>query len=143
LIEGLLTVLNNEIGKSPGAFDTIVSIDSPQIINIGILLARRLKTRFTSIVTNANMPGETIQQEYRVKGKSKVLKMKKDTVKKNSKVLLIDYLISSGEDIKASEFLLQQIQGVSVVGCLCIFSIPRLNGEKKLQSKLISIINLD
>jgi len=50
--------------------------------------------------------------------------MKKGAVKENSRVLLIDYLISTGEEIKASELLLQQIKGVSVVGCLCLFSIP-------------------
>ena len=48
-IDGLLFVLTNEIGLSPEVFDTIVSINSPQIINIGILIARRLKLPFVSI----------------------------------------------------------------------------------------------
>jgi len=48
-VEGLLNILKNEIGEAPEIFDTIVSIDSPQIINIAILLAKRFKLPLASI----------------------------------------------------------------------------------------------
>ena len=89
------------------------------------------------------MPGNTIKQEYVQKGRKKMLTLKNGVVKENAKVLLIDYLIGAGDVIMASELLIQQIKGAKVVDSFCIFSVPRLNGDKKVMSKLVTIFNLD
>ena len=59
--------------------------------------------------------------------------------------------MSTGEALKGVKQLLKQIDGVQVVGCLCVFSIPRLNGKKKIEgdgigemkTKYASLIDLD
>ena len=52
--------------------------------------------------------------------------------------------MATGEAIQACEQLIQKISGAQLVGCFCIFVIPRLNGKKKIPyANFASLINLD
>lgn len=72
--------------------------------------------------------------------------LRKDTVKENTRVVLVDYLMSTGEALNASKLLVQQTRGVQVVGCFCLFTIPRVNGKKKVEDEMTKyayLIDLD
>ena len=50
--------------------------------------------------------------------------------------------MATGEALKASKDLLMQTDGIQVVGCFCLFAVPRLNGRNKVEDSNTKYTNL-
>ena len=57
--------------------------------------------------------------------------------------MIIDDLLATGGTLKAAEDLISKIPGVTVTSSFCLFEIPFLKGRKKLNSKMVSLVELD
>ena len=65
-------MIKNEIGGPFTDFDQVVSLDSEQVPNIGVLLAKRFKLPFAAI-RHEPLPGPCLTANYGPKFKRKTL----------------------------------------------------------------------
>ena len=119
-IDGIQKIVTTEIGlplssKAPNesvnnytkSFTHIVSLESPYVPPIGALLAKNLKLPYAKI-KNEQVPGPSYIQEYGIGLKKKRVVVEKSAIKPkpDARVLLIHYLMATGDNLVACQHLL-------------------------------------
>jgi adenine phosphoribosyltransferase len=120
--------------------DFIAGIESRGFI-FGSVLAYTLNVGFVPIRKKGKLPYTTIAEKYALEYGFDEVEIHIDAFRdiKNPKVLLIDDLIATGGTAKAAEDLIKKA-GAEVVESCFIIELQDLEGAKKLQSPVFSIL---
>jgi adenine phosphoribosyltransferase len=120
--------------------DFIAGIESRGFI-FGSALAYTLNVGFVPIRKKGKLPYTTIAEKYALEYGFDEVEIHIDAFRdiKNPKVLLIDDLIATGGTAKAAEDLIKKA-GAEVVESCFIIELQDLEGAKKLQSPVFSIL---
>ncbi len=122
--------------------DYIVGIESRGFL-FGSALAIALGVGFIPIRKKGKLPAETFKISYELEYGSDVLEIHKDAFSgKNAKVILVDDLLATGGTAKASGELIQMAGG-EVTENLFFINLKFLNGEKRLNSPVYSILDIE
>jgi adenine phosphoribosyltransferase len=120
--------------------DFVAGIESRGFI-FGSALAYALGAGFVPIRKKGKLPSTTISEKYALEYGFDEVEIHIDAFRdiKNPKVLLIDDLIATGGTAKAAETLIKKA-GAEVVESCFIIELQDLEGAKKLQSPVFSIL---
>ena len=121
--------------------DYIAGIDSRGFI-FGAPLAVKLGIGFVPVRKVGKLPSETYQVSYDLEYGKDTLEIHKDAFhnKKDAKIILIDDLLATGGTAEACIKLIN-MTGAKVVESIFLINLKFLNGEKRVNSKIYSIIN--
>jgi adenine phosphoribosyltransferase len=121
-------------------FDVIVGIESRGFI-LGGALAYTLGVGFVPIRKKGKLPGKTVKQEYELEYGTDIIEIHKDSIKKGTRVLLIDDLLATGGTALASSSLIEKLGG-KITEIAFIVSLPDVGGEKRLKAKGYKLFSL-
>ncbi len=80
-----------------------------------------------------DLPGDIITATYEHEyNKNRVINLQKDSIKPGQKVLLIDYIMATGETMYNMANMVEHLGGV-IVGIFCVIELTYLNPRKKLE----------
>jgi adenine phosphoribosyltransferase len=154
IFKDITTLLNNNLAFSTLMnhlkeryqsydLDFIAGIDSRGFI-FGSALALMLNVGFVPIRKKGKLPSDVESEDYELEYGIDTIQIHKDAFlnKKNAKVLVIDDLIATGGTAKAAVNLVKKVGANPIEACF-IINLKFLGGEKKLDTNVYSIINLD
>ncbi len=126
-----------------GQFDAIGGLEARGLA-MGLHLAELLKVPFVPFRKPGKLPGECASAAYTKEYGTDSFEIQKHTVKKGTRVLLIDDLMATGGSLAACDAVVEKCGGV-VAGYVVIFYLRTLHGEKKIKSpeKFKTILNLE
>jgi adenine phosphoribosyltransferase len=114
-------------------FDIIVGIESRGFI-IGGALAYALGKGFIPIRKKGKLPAETVSQEYALEYGNDSIEMHKDSLVKDTKVLVVDDLLATGGTAIAAAKLIEKLGGIIAEMCFVV-DLPDVGGGAKLAKK--------
>ncbi len=121
--------------------DKVIGIESRGFI-FGAPLAYLLGVGFVPIRKSGKLPPEIESEEYTLEyGKDKI-EIKKGSIKKNERVVIVDDLLATGGTITAAKNLVKKLGG-EIVECAFVMELSGLNGRKKIDEDVYSIIKFD
>ncbi len=129
----LLLALENLISTSNP--DYIAGIESRGFIP-ATALALKLGLGFIPIRKSNKLPGDVIGTNYKLEYGEDRLEVQKNSIEKDSKIIVIDDLLATGGTASAAGKLINQAGG-SLVGYAFLVEITELKGRSSLDSNLL------
>lgn len=127
LVRSLPKDTNKLIGVESRGF--ILAAAIAQHLNVGLVLARK----------PGKLPRPTESECYSLEYGTDSLHIHKSSLKKGDKVVIIDDILATGGTAHAAEVLCKKM-GAEVLGLHFLLEIKALNGKKKLNSKVLSLL---
>ncbi len=118
--------------------DILAGVDSRGFL-MASPLADRLNMPFILIRKKGKLPGEVISHSYDLEYGSDTLEVKKNSLKKGQKVVILDDLLATGGTASASETLVEKT-GAKVISHMFIIELDGLNTKNQLQNPYSSLI---
>ncbi len=115
-------------------FDTIVSPEARGFW-FGLPLAMKAGASFIPARKPYKLPRKTISQSYELEYGGNKLEIHKDSIKPNSRVLIVDDLLATGGTIKAIYKMVKKCKA-KVVGCAFLIALKSLPGIKLIENEL-------
>ncbi|XP_022200409.1 adenine phosphoribosyltransferase [Nilaparvata lugens] len=135
--ECLFELILEEVKKLP-SIDIVVGLDSRGFL-FGPVIALKLGIPFVPVRKRGKLPGKVQQVAFVLEYGQDVLELQEDSIKPGQKILVVDDLLATGGTMEASCKLISQVGG-ELVGCLAIIELIDLQGRKKLNAPVTSII---
>jgi len=111
--------------------DYVAGIEARGFITGGIL-AEKLKVGFIPIRKKGKLPPDVVGEEYDLEYGTDTIEIRKGSVTKGDKILLVDDLIATGGTAMAACNLLNKL-GANIVEASFIIDLPDVGGRKKLE----------
>ena len=105
-------------------------------------LALRLGLGFIMVRKKGKLPGPVISHEYDLEYGTDVLEIQADAVAPGDRLVVLDDLLATGGTMAATVKLLQD-QGAVVPGVACIVELTFLEGRKRLDCPVETLIAYD
>ena len=118
--------------------DYVAGIDARGFL-FSTLLADALGIGSFMIRKEGKLPGEVITKEYSLEYGISKMSIKKNINLKNKNIILVDDLLATGGTLKCAEELIN-IKDGNVLLSLTVIELTKLNGYKKLNSKVYSLV---
>ncbi|PID77414.1 MAG: adenine phosphoribosyltransferase [Deltaproteobacteria bacterium] len=110
--------------------DAIAAVDARGFM-IGAAAAYQLNTALVPVRKKGKLPGETISEAYTLEYGEAELAMQTSSLKKGSRIILMDDIIATGGTLLASAKLIRRL-GAEIIEIAAIIDLPDLGGSKKL-----------
>ncbi len=114
--------------------DYIAGIESRGFI-CASALAFKLDVGFIAIRKANKLPGQVISVNYKLEYGEDRLEIQKNSLKKNSKIVVIDDILATGGTAGAAGKLIREAGG-NLLGYAFIIELTELQGRKKLDTNL-------
>ena len=124
---------------APAHVHTIVGMESRGFI-FGAALAHALGAGFAPARKHGKLPFETVGVEYDLEYGTAQLEMHVDAIAEGDKVLIVDDLLATGGTAAATVELVRKLGG-DIVGCAFMIELDFLEGRKKLDVPVESLIH--
>ncbi|XP_005186668.1 adenine phosphoribosyltransferase [Musca domestica] len=134
----LKDVLLEHVRKTNPDIDLIVGLESRGFL-FNLMLAAELGVGCAPIRKKGKLPGECVSVEYTLEYGSDIFEMQKTAIKPGQKVLIIDDLLATGGSLSAAIELVRKAGG-EVVQCLVVMELAFLDGRKKLDADIHSLL---
>jgi adenine phosphoribosyltransferase len=118
--------------------DRIVGIESRGFI-LGAAMVKDLRAGFVPARKPGKLPYECLTVEYELEYGTSKLQMHTDALPKGARVLIVDDLLATGGTAAASIKLCRQL-GATVVGCVFMVELGFLDGRKRLDVPIKSLV---
>lgn len=118
--------------------DKIAAIESRGFV-IASPIAYNLSLGFIPIRKKGKLPAGTIQESYELEYGEATLEMHRDAIDKDDRIVLIDDVLATGGTAKACQNMINVLGG-KLVSSIFLLEIKALNGRKKLNGEVISIL---
>lgn len=118
----------------------IASIDARGFL-LSSIMAYELNLPLVLVRKKGKLPGETVQQEYKLEYGTAVVEMQVDAVSEGDNVLIFDDLIATGGTILAASTLIKKL-GAKVYEAAAIIDLPDLKGSELIQQSDIPVHTL-
>jgi adenine phosphoribosyltransferase len=105
-------------------------------------LGQQLGCGFLMVRKKGKLPGKTIPYEYGLEYGTDTIEIQENAVKPGQKVVILDDLLATGGTVQASIELFRKV-GAEVMGVACIIELAFLEGRKKIDVPLTSLISYD
>ena len=115
--------------------DYIAGIESRGFI-CASALAFKLEVGFIPIRKANKLPGEIIGVNYKLEYGEDRLEIQKNSIKKGSKIVVMDDLLATGGTASASGELISEAGG-NLIGYIFLVELTELGGRKNLDSNLL------
>ena len=115
--------------------DYIAGIESRGFISASAL-AFKHKVGFIPIRKPNKLPGKVITVNYKLEYGEDGLEIQKNSIEKDSKIIVIDDLLATGGTANAAGNLIRQAGG-NLIGYAFLVELTELNGRNKLDSNLL------
>ncbi len=112
--------------------DIIVGIDSRGFI-LGGAIAYLMGKGFVPVRKKGKLPPETVAETYALEYGTDTIEIRKDSIKRGQRVLIVDDLIATGGTALAAAKLVQKLGG-EVAELAFIVDLTDLGGGKKLKA---------
>lgn len=112
--------------------DVIIGLEARGFI-LGGAIAHQLSLGFVPIRKKGKLPGNTIEQAYKLEYGEAVVEIHEDALQAGQKVLLVDDLLATGGTAEAGIKLIERL-GAQVVGCAFVIDLPDLGGRERLEA---------
>ncbi len=123
----------------PADIDVIVGVESRGFM-FGAPLVRELNAGFVPARKKGKLPHQTVSKEYELEYGSATLEMHVDAFASGAKVVIVDDLLATGGTAAATVDLVRQLGG-DVVGVIFLLELGFLNGRKRVDAPVVSLIN--
>ena len=140
VFKSLLYIIRRDFS---GKFDAIGGLEARGLA-LGLHLAEILKVPFIAFRKPGKLPGVCISATFTKEYGSDSFEAQKHSIKKSTRILLIDDLLATGGSFSACDTIIEKCEGV-VAGYLVVFLLSTLHGEKKLKNPgmLKTLIDVD
>lgn len=109
----------------------------------GAAVAYKMGVAFVPVRKPGKLPGEIVSKEYDLEYGTNTLEIHIDSIKKGSRVAIVDDLLATGGTINAVVKMIEEM-GSSVVGIQFLIELESLEGRKGLEDYSInSLIKYD
>ncbi|SEL94622.1 adenine phosphoribosyltransferase [Aquimarina amphilecti] len=118
--------------------DKVIGIEARGFI-LGGMIAQRLGAGFIPVRKKGKLPSAVISKSYGLEYGEDVLEIHKDAIKPGDTVLIHDDVLATGGTANAACELVEKLGG-NIVQCNFIMELGFLNGKKKLNYKVASLL---
>ncbi|XP_065360416.1 adenine phosphoribosyltransferase [Calliphora vicina] len=118
--------------------EIIVGLESRGFL-FNLMLASELGIGCAPIRKKGKLPGKCVSVEYTLEYGSDIFEIQTDAIKPGQKVLIIDDLLATGGSLEAAVKLVRKAGG-EVVKCLVVMELEFLEGRKKVDGKVHSLL---
>jgi adenine phosphoribosyltransferase len=105
-------------------------------------LAYALGSGFAMVRKKGKLPGKTVRFTYDLEYGSDTIEVQEDAISPGQRVVVLDDLIATGGTMQAAIELVQQ-RGGTVAGAACIIELAFLEGRRRLNVPLTSMVVYD
>lgn len=130
--------ITKEFAKEAKEADVIVGPDARGFL-FGTPLAMELDKPFVMVRKPGKLPGEVISFDYELEYGTNTLEILKGSIKPGQKVAIVDDLLATGGTVEAITKLIEE-QGAEVIKTLFVIELTFLNGSKKLNNNVVSLV---
>ena len=121
--------------------DVLVGIESRGFL-VAAPLALKLGCGFVMARKKGKLPGKTVRHEYALEYGTDIIEMQDDALKPGQRVVVLDDLLATGGTLAAAIALSRQM-GAQVTGAACIIELAFLEGRKRLDVPVTSVVSYD
>ena len=134
-VDGLVEALR------PWKPDILAGIESRGFL-VAAPVAFALNCGFVMIRKKGKLPGPTIPHTYDLEYGSDTVEIQSDAISAGQRVAVVDDLLATGGTMQAAIRLCRMV-GANVVGAAFIIELDELNGRKKLDVPVTSLLRYD
>ena len=121
--------------------DILVGIESRGFL-VAAPLALKLGCGFVMARKRGKLPGRTVRYEYALEYGTDTIEMQEDAIQPGQRAVVLDDLLATGGTMSAAVSLLRRM-GAEVTGAACIIELSFLEGRKRLDVPVTSIVAYD
>ncbi len=121
--------------------DILVGIESRGFL-VAAPLALKLGCGFVMARKRGKLPGRTVRYEYALEYGTDIIEMQEDAIQPGQRVVVLDDLLATGGTLAATISLLRRM-GANVMGAACIIELSFLEGRKRLDVPVTSVVAYD
>ncbi len=121
--------------------DVLLGIESRGFL-VAAPLATQLNTGFVMVRKKGKLPGATVSHSYDLEYGSDTIAVQEDMLKPGQRVVICDDLLATGGTAAAAVTLARKM-GAEVIHAAFIIELAFLNGRKKLDVPVTSLVSYD
>ncbi|OTF79760.1 adenine phosphoribosyltransferase-like protein [Euroglyphus maynei] len=138
LLDDVLYILKDHIGKNVKNYDTIIGLESRGFL-FGPLLAYELRVPFVPIRKAGKLPGKVESIAYDLEYGSDKFEIQIDSVKPNSNCIIVDDLLATGGSARSAVELIRKC-GANVVNVIVLIELIDLKGRLQYPEPTFSLV---
>ena len=105
-------------------------------------LAYAIGSGFAMVRKKGKLPGKTVAHSYDLEYGTDTIEVQHDAISSGQRVVVVDDLVATGGTMQAAIDLVQR-QGGAVAAAACIIELAFLNGRRRLNVPLTSMVVYD
>ncbi|KAK2577262.1 hypothetical protein KPH14_003401 [Odynerus spinipes] len=121
--------------------DLIVGLDSRGFL-LGPMICTEIEKPFLPIRKKGKLPGKVARQSYNLEYGEATFELQTESIKKETRVLIVDDLLATGGSMGAAVNLLKSV-GAVITECLVVMELTNLKAREKLDVPVYSFIQFD
>jgi adenine phosphoribosyltransferase len=121
--------------------ELLVGIESRGFL-VAAPLAYAIGSGFAMVRKQGKLPGKTVRYTYDLEYGSDTIEVQEDAIAPGQRVIVLDDLVATGGTMRAAIELVQQ-RGGTVAAAACIIELGFLQGRRRLNVPLTSMIVYD
>jgi len=121
--------------------DLLVGIESRGFL-VAAPLAFAIGGGFAMVRKKGKLPGKTIRYSYDLEYGIDTIKIQEDAISPGQRVVIVDDLLATGGTMQAAVELVRR-QGGTVVAGACIIELGFLNGRRRVEVPVTSMVTYD
>jgi adenine phosphoribosyltransferase len=121
--------------------DLLVGIESRGFL-VAAPLAYAIGSGFAMIRKKGKLPGKTVRFSYDLEYGTDTIEVQHDAISPGQRIIVVDDLVATGGTMEAAINLVQR-QGGTVASAACIIELAFLNGRRRLNVPLTSMVVYD
>jgi adenine phosphoribosyltransferase len=121
--------------------ELLVGIESRGFL-VAAPLAYAIGCGFAMVRKKGKLPGRTARFSYALEYGTDTIEIQEDAISPGQRVIIVDDLIATGGTMQAAIALVQR-QGGTVTGAACIIELGFLDGRRRLEVPLTSMVVYD
>lgn len=131
----ILTARYNDV-----KIDAVAGIEARGFI-LGGALAHNLDAGFVPLRKKGKLPYQVLREEYELEYGKDAIEAHIDSIKKGSRVLIVDDLLATGGTAGAAANLVKKLGG-EVIEVAFLVELPELGGRKKLEAQGLKVFTM-
>jgi adenine phosphoribosyltransferase len=121
--------------------DLLVGIESRGFL-VAAPLAYVIGSGFAMVRKKGKLPGRTVQHSYDLEYGTDTIEVQHDAITHGQRIIVVDDLVATGGTMRAAIDLVRR-QGGEVAAAVCIIELAFLDGRRRLDVPLTSMVVYD
>jgi adenine phosphoribosyltransferase len=121
--------------------DLLVGIESRGFL-VAAPLAFAIGSGFAMVRKKGKLPGKTVRYSYDLEYGTDTIEIQEDAIAPGQRVVIVDDLLATGGTMQAAVELVRRQGGKAVAGA-CIIELVFLNGRRRVEVPVTSMVSYD